>query len=70
MKSVRHSALAAFMAATLAVSAVAQAPAKQKLPEIKYQTYTLPNGLQVITHEDHRLPLVAVDLWYHVGPLN
>ena len=31
---------------------------------------TLPNGLTVITHEDHRLPLVAVDLWYHVGPLN
>lgn len=42
----------------------------QKLPEIKYQTYTLPNGLKVITHEDHRLPLVSVDLWYHVGPLN
>ena len=41
-----------------------------KLPELKYETYTLPNGLKVITHEDHRLPLVAVDLWYHVGPLN
>jgi zinc protease len=40
------------------------------LPHITYQTYTLPNGLKVITHEDHRLPLVAVDLWYHVGPLN
>lgn len=44
--------------------------AKLKLPELKYETYTLPNGLKVITHEDHRLPLVAVDLWYHVGPLN
>jgi len=43
---------------------------KLKLPEIKYETYTLPNGLKVITHEDHRLPLVSVDLWYHVGPLN
>ena len=43
---------------------------KLKLPEIKYETYTLPNGLKVITHVDHRLPLVAVDLWYHVGPLN
>jgi zinc protease len=40
------------------------------LPEIKYEKYTLPNGLTVITHEDHRLPLVAVDIWYHVGPLN
>jgi zinc protease len=28
---------------------------------------TLPNGLTVIVHEDHTLPIVAVDLWYHVG---
>jgi zinc protease len=28
---------------------------------------TLPNGLVVIVHEDHTLPIVAVDLWYHVG---
>ena len=48
----------------------ANAQAHGKLPEIKYDKYTLPNGLTVITHEDHRLPLVAVDLWYHVGPLN
>ncbi|WP_158941803.1 pitrilysin family protein [Granulicella sp. S190] len=41
-----------------------------KLPELKYEKYTLPNGLVVLTHEDHRLPLVAIDLWYHVGPLN
>ena len=52
------------------VSSVSAQEAKLKLPEIKYETYTLPNGLKVITHEDHRLPLVAVDLWYHVGPLN
>jgi zinc protease len=46
------------------------AAAAMKLPTISYETYTLPNGLKVITHEDHRLPLVSVDLWYHVGPLN
>ena len=40
------------------------------MPELKYERFTLPNGLVVLTHEDHRLPLVAVDLWYHVGPLN
>jgi zinc protease len=45
-------------------------PKPLKLPELKYETYTLPNGLKVITHEDHRLPLVALDLSYHVGPLN
>ena len=60
---------AAILALTTA-SAFAAPPAKLKLPELKYETYTLPNGLKVITHEDHRLPLVAVDLWYHVGPLN
>jgi zinc protease len=70
MKSVRKNALSAVMVLALCASVTAQAPPKQKLPEIKYQTFTLPNGLQVITHEDHRLPLVAVDLWYHVGPLN
>jgi zinc protease len=48
----------------------AKAQSVSKLPEIKYEKYTLPNGLTVITHEDHRLPLVAVDLWYHVGPMN
>ena len=40
------------------------------LPTIKYEKYTLANGLEVILSEDHRLPLVAVDLWYHVGPAN
>jgi zinc protease len=52
------------------IKSAATADSKLKLPEIKYETYTLPNGLKVIMHEDHRLPLVAMDLWYHVGPLN
>jgi len=61
--------LMAVVAVGCAISAGAQ-DTKLKLPEIKYETYTLPNGLKVITHVDHRLPLVSVDLWYHVGPLN
>jgi zinc protease len=61
--------IAIFIAATTSLAQTA--PAKTlKIPELKYEKYTLPNGLLVITHEDHRLPLVAVDLWYHVGPLN
>ena len=61
----------AALALLLIFAAAIPAPAqKLKLPEIKYEKYTLPNGLTVITHVDHRLPLVAVDLWYHVGPLN
>src|SRR3954463_4252445 len=39
-------------------------------PEIKFEKYTLPNGLTVILSEDHRLPQVAVDVWYHVGAAN
>ena len=51
--------------------AAAPAPAAAlKVPNLKYEKYTLPNGLEVILREDHRLPLVAVDLWYHVGPVN
>src|SRR5713101_5136373 len=38
--------------------------------EIGFEKYTLPNGLEVILREDHRLPIVAVNLWYHVGPAN
>jgi len=34
---------------------------------VPFQSFTLPNGLQVIVHEDHSLPLVAVNIWYHVG---
>jgi zinc protease len=34
---------------------------------IKYEKYTLPNGLQVILHEDHSVPLVSTNIWYHVG---
>jgi len=57
------------MALSTIAASVAETPSKLKVPEIKYETYTLPNGLQVILTEDHRLPLVGVDLWYHVGPV-
>ena len=35
--------------------------------KIEFETYTLANGLTVILHPDRSSPLVAVDLWYHVG---
>ncbi len=34
---------------------------------IPYERFTLKNGLEVILHEDHRTPFVAVSVWYHVG---
>ena len=35
--------------------------------KINFEKHVLPNGLQVILHEDHTLPVVSVNVWYHVG---
>ncbi len=35
--------------------------------DIPYSKFVLPNGLRLIVHEDHKAPIVAVNLWYHVG---
>src|SRR5258707_13226729 len=51
-------------AAPLASGLAAQAAAPLRVP---YETFTLPNGLQVIVHEDHSVPVVSVNIWYHVG---
>jgi zinc protease len=53
-----------------ALAASAPAPASVLAPRIDYETYTLRNGLTVVLSEDHRLPLVSVNLWSHVGPAN
>jgi zinc protease len=50
----------------VALSALAQA---QNI-DIPYQKIMLDNGLTLIVHEDHKAPIVAVDLWYHVGSKN
>jgi zinc protease len=52
-----------------AAAPVAPAAAPAPLPDINipYQKYILPNGLTLIVHEDHKAPIVAVDIWYHVG---
>ena len=62
----------ALTACTTAPQSTAPAPAGQAtdVPKIDFEKYTLPNGLDVILSEDHRLPLVAVNIWYHVGPAN
>jgi zinc protease len=39
----------------------------QATPRIQFEKYKLPNGLEVILHEDHSTPIVTVDTWYHVG---
>ena len=37
---------------------------------ISFSKHTLSNGLEVVIHEDHALPIVAVNVWYHVGSKN
>jgi zinc protease len=37
---------------------------------IPYKKFVLDNGLTVIIHEDHKAPVVAVNIWYHVGSKN
>jgi predicted Zn-dependent peptidase len=46
---------------------VAKVPATPAGVDIAYQEFTLPNGLRVIVHTDRKAPIVAVNLWYHVG---
>ncbi len=45
----------------------AQGPAPIDIP---FERHVLPNGLTLIIHEDHKAPIVAVNLWYHVGSKN
>ena len=47
-------------------AAAAPAPAASRV-EVPYAQFNLPNGLHVILHEDHTVPLLTVNVWYHVG---
>jgi zinc protease len=44
--------------------------AELPIPDIPYQKFTLDNGLTLLVHEDHKAPIVAVNVWYHVGSKN
>ena len=56
----------AMFVAVAAVAAETQAPTIN----IPYQKFVLDNGLTLIVHEDHKAPIVAVNIWYHVGSKN
>ena len=70
----RTAALVLAITASLGVAALGPSPAlaakaaassgEQLVP---YEEFTLPNGLRVIVHTDRKAPIVAVNLWYHVG---
>jgi len=49
---------------------VASCAAQTKEIDIPYEKFVLSNGLTVIVHEDHKAPIVAINMWYHVGSKN
>ena len=56
---------------TAALSTIGQTPLFSADDiNIPYTEYTLNNGLRLIVHEDHKAPIVAVNVWYHVGSKN
>ncbi|WP_313177898.1 pitrilysin family protein [Stenotrophomonas sp.] len=48
-------------------AALAAKPAAAAKVDIPFEQFTLPNGLRVIVHTDRKAPIVAVNIWYHVG---
>jgi zinc protease len=52
------------------LSLCASVPALAADPEITFEEFVLDNGLRVVVHEDHKAPIVAVTIWYHVGSKN
>lgn len=62
--------------ATLAVRAESDTPAPKATPSmpagpaVPFEKYALDNGLTVLLHRDPSLPIVAVEVWYRVGPVN
>ena len=60
-------------AALLSLAALAgppPLPAQAAPLRVPFQIDTLPNGLTLIVHEDHSVPIVSVNLWYHTGSGN
>src|SRR5215207_6260642 len=52
------------------MTTLVSAQKSEKLPKLKYEEFRLKNGLRVIMHVDKSTPIVAVNLWYHVGSKN
>ncbi len=53
--------------AALVLAVCLNSPLAAQALRVPYRTFTLPNGLKVIVHEDHSVPIVTVNTWYHVG---
>lgn len=66
----RFSKLTAALTVLIAFCVTSVPAALAQNIDLPYQKFVLPNGLTVLVHEDHKAPVVAVDIWYHVGSKN
>ena len=64
-----HRKTALIGAAVLAAAPLAAQENGMEL-SLEYAEFTLPNGLHVLVHEDHSVPIASVNLWYRVGSAN
>ncbi len=62
----RFALLAAGLISVVGVAGAAT-PSPDAIPDIPFTRFQLPKGLTVVVHEDHKAPVVAVSIWYHVG---
>ncbi len=69
-KTISRAFLAAAVGAALIVLAAPFLAAQASKIDIPYQKFILDNGLTLIVHEDHKAPIVAFNVWYHVGSKN
>ncbi|MEO6328988.1 MAG: pitrilysin family protein [Ginsengibacter sp.] len=62
---------ALFFQGLLVLATTAQT-AKKQYPniDIPYKKFVLDNGLRLLVHEDHKAPIAAFNIWYHVGSKN
>jgi zinc protease len=63
----RLALLGALVLAPLAAARAQDAAREPQIPDLAIEKYTLPNGLEVILHQDRTTPVVGVNLWYKVG---
>jgi zinc protease len=66
VRSVRPRLVAAALT-LFAASMTSGAAIDPETLRVKHEKFVLPNGLTVLVHEDHSVPVVAVNVWYHVG---
>jgi zinc protease len=68
MRNWIRGSLVLIFAATLAASMAAQEQtAEVRPPKLAFTTHTMPNGLQVVLLENHEVPVINLQVWYHVG---